>query len=120
MLKVASGKIQLTMKSDEERRQESDMSESGIGAGSTRKARNTLEAALAKVGFKHSPEQQPEVSHSSHQCIPGSCLAFVFSLFMSVIEHMVQTRFCKLVNRSVLIWNCSSLSSSSVLLTGFG
>ena len=93
MLKVASGKIQLTMKSEEERRQESDMSESGIGAGSTRKARNTLEAALARVGFKHSPEQEPEVSHLAHQYISHSAL--VVSLCMGdskLVAHIDSPR----------------------------
>ncbi len=58
VLKIADGKIQLTMKSEDERKQESDMSESGVGAGGTKKARNTLEAALARVGFKHTPEAE--------------------------------------------------------------
>ena len=61
VLKIAGGKIQLTMKSDEDPKQESDMSESGVGDGSARKARNTLEAALARVGFKHTPDPEAEV-----------------------------------------------------------
>ncbi len=61
VLKIAGGKIQLTMKTEEERKQESDLSESGVGAGSTRKARTLLEAALAKVGFKHTPKPEAEV-----------------------------------------------------------
>ena len=62
VLKTAGGRIQLTQKSEDERKQQSDMSESGIGAGSSKKARNTLEAALAKVGFKHTPEPESEVT----------------------------------------------------------
>ena len=61
VLAINGGKIQLTMKSEEDRKQEADMSGSGVGAGSSKKARNTLEAALARVGFKHTPEQEPEV-----------------------------------------------------------
>jgi len=61
VLKIAGGKIQLTMKTEQERKQESDLSESGVGAGSTRKARTSLEAALAKVGFKHTPDTETEV-----------------------------------------------------------
>ncbi|DBA78976.1 hypothetical protein WJX77_000488 [Trebouxia sp. C0004] len=60
VLKIAGGKIQLTMKTEEERKQESDLSQSGVGAASTRKARTQLEAALAKVGFKHTPKPETE------------------------------------------------------------
>ena len=49
------------MKTEEERKRESDLSESGVGAGTTRKARTMLEAALANVGFKHTPKPEPEV-----------------------------------------------------------
>ena len=61
VLKIAGGKIQLTMKTEEERKRESDLSESGVGAGSTKKARTLLEAALANVGFKHTPKPEAEV-----------------------------------------------------------
>lgn len=49
------------MKTEEERKRESDLSESGVGAGTTRKARTMLEAALANVGFKHTPKPEAEV-----------------------------------------------------------
>ena len=63
VLKIAGGKIQLTMKSEEDRRDEAELADRGVGAGSTRKARNTLEAALAGMGFKRTPsEETPKVS----------------------------------------------------------
>lgn len=70
VLKIAGGKIQLTMKSEEDRRDEAELADRGVGAGSTRKARNTLEAALAKVGYKHTPaeEEKTEVSNALLNC----------------------------------------------------
>ena len=74
VLKVAGGKIQLTMKSEQDRRDEAELADRGVGAGSTRKARNTLEAALAKVGYKHTPAEQEgskvtnALLHSCHCC----------------------------------------------------
>lgn len=60
VLKIAGGKIQLTMKSEEDRRDEAELADRGVGAGSTRKARNTLEAALAGVGFKRTPAEETD------------------------------------------------------------
>jgi hypothetical protein len=71
VLKIAGGKIQLTMKTEEERKRESDLSESGVGAGSTRKARTLLEAALANVGFKHTPKPEAEVQTPSDWTHPS-------------------------------------------------
>lgn len=70
VLKVAGGKIQLTMKSEEDRRDEAELADRGVGAGSTRKARNTLEFALSKVGYKHTPaeEEGAEVSNTFLNC----------------------------------------------------
>ncbi|KAA6423398.1 MAG: elongation factor Ts, partial [Trebouxia sp. A1-2] len=73
VLKIAGGKIQLTMKTEEERKQESDLSESGVGADTTRKARTSLEAALAKVGFKHTPKPEAEAeSDGKPDSIPSA------------------------------------------------
>lgn len=61
VLKTSGGKIQLTQKSDEEREAESANSNADASP-STKRARNTLEAAFARLGFKHSPEPEEEVS----------------------------------------------------------
>ena len=61
VMKIASGKVGLTQKTEEERQAEESMAKSGVGAGFKKKATNTLEAALAQAGFKSSPK--PKVSH---------------------------------------------------------
>ena len=58
VLKVAGGKIQLTQKSEDERKVESEMTESGLGSTTSKKATNTLEAALVAAGFKPSPKAE--------------------------------------------------------------
>lgn len=70
VLKIAGGKIQLTMKSEEDRRDEAELADRGMGARSTRKARSTLEAALARVGYKHTPaeEEGSKVRNASPNC----------------------------------------------------
>lgn len=55
-MKIASGKVGLTQKTEEERQAEESMAKSGVGAGFKKKATNTLEAALAQAGFKSSPK----------------------------------------------------------------
>ena len=58
VMKIASGKVGLTQKTEEERQAEESMAKSGVGAGFKKKATNTLEAALAQAGFKSSPKSK--------------------------------------------------------------
>ncbi|KAL3150404.1 hypothetical protein ABBQ32_000242 [Trebouxia sp. C0010 RCD-2024] len=60
VLKVAGGKIQLTMKTEEDRQAEADMKQSGAGTVSTRKFRNTLEHALVQAGYKPPKKKESE------------------------------------------------------------
>ncbi|KAL3138010.1 hypothetical protein ABBQ38_005246 [Trebouxia sp. C0009 RCD-2024] len=60
VLKVAGGKIQLTMKTAEDRQAEADMKQSGAGTVSTRKFRNTLEHALVQAGYKPPKKKETE------------------------------------------------------------
>ena len=59
VVKVSSGKIQLSMRSAAEIAHKADMdSGKGLGAGSSKKAKTAMEAALAKMGYKHTPKNE--------------------------------------------------------------
>ena len=53
------------MKSEEDRQAAAKMAKSGVGARSTKQAKTSLEAALAKHGFKHTPVEEKPAEVSS-------------------------------------------------------
>lgn len=107
-MKVSSGKIQLTMKSVEDRQAEVDLKQSGAVSVSSRRSMNTLEDALAKMGYKHSLNTQSKVRKTAVSSL--ACTLIGAGFVLSVTHAICKFSILNIPHSLMIIIKCSMFS----------